>query len=387
MITYMYFERAVLNKYRTNSHLYILDEDDMGGELKVTSIWDENNKNEYPYFDLIFAFRKLTDNTVCVAIPRIFFERKVAKSEQNKWLAFEIVNPNFQEIDTSFTRWNNTYLEGSWEEEDGPKKQIETQISLINAISTMVFNIPFFKYEKFSQINYPAAQNSEEYTKSINDLYRLIIDSMEKNAIIKLAAHLKIKLSYEKEREKGFKKLNSFKEILPEKYIDLIHKPIKDISQKRNKMHGIPSEGIVSYSAFDSFESDLRKVSEAFSLLKKWFEEITNLNAESCMNRLESLSLFPLLDEKYCHEGTRKSAKMMEGKRINKVEYGATKKNESSHRSEAINIYFDDGTAITIRIGSNASEIAYKYDDLKISDIHTDIMLFWADKLKSNEKK
>lgn len=381
MLKYLYFDRSILNKYRTNSHLYILDEDDIGGELHITEFWVEEKQTQFPYIDLSFAFKKLIDNTVCIAIPEIFFERKIAKSEQNSWLASIISKPEFVDNDPEFIRWHNRYINGSWEEEDGPKKQIESLLKLINAVTSIKFKGKFFKHDKFNLVNYPVAENNEQYTLSITNLYRLIIDEMNKDLIISLADFLNIPLTDKSKR------LNSLKEILPTDLTNIIHGPINGISKKRKTIHGIRSKGTLPFPAFDTFRSDLKNVSSALNKLKEWFEEITNLNAESCMNRLESLSLFPQLDEKYCHEGTRKSAKMMEGKRINKVEYGATKKNESSHRSEAINIYFDDGTAITIRIGSNASEIAYKYDDLKISDIHTDIMLFWIDKLKSNEKK
>jgi len=38
---FQYFDRAVLNFYRTNSQAYNLTEDDMGGQIKISNNWNE----------------------------------------------------------------------------------------------------------------------------------------------------------------------------------------------------------------------------------------------------------------------------------------------------------------------------------------------------------
>jgi hypothetical protein len=352
----------------------------MGGELNISSNWNESDKNNFPYIELNFAFRKLVDNTVCLAIPKIFFERKITENNLKVWLAFMIDRPSFHKDNIEFDRWVDRYINGSWEVEDGPKKQIEIELKLINALTQIEFKSQFFRHDDFRLINYPIAENNEEYVKSINELYRLIIDGMDISTIIKISNYFKINLTNNSFR------LNSLKEILPNELIDKIHTPIKVVSEKRMPIHGIPTKGNISFPAFDTFRSDLTSTCKALTHLKKWLESEFNLNAESCMNRLESLSLFPDLNKDTCHEETKKRAKMMVGKKIEKVEYGITNNNENSHRSEAINIYFDDGTAISICIGSNASDIADRYENLKPNDIHTDIMLFWANKIKKNHE-
>lgn len=376
---FQYFDRSVLNYYRTNSHAYELTEDDMGGEIKISDQWDESLENQFSYIDLKFAFRKLVDKRICIGIFMPSFKEKVSKKDYSKWMGFHIEQPEFHKENYEFERWINRYINGSWEIQDGPKIQIEREIKLINVLTRIKFDIPFFKHDEYRLLNYPTAENSEEYTKAILELYRLVIDGMEKDAIIKLADFLKIELTDEKKR------LNSLKELLPEELIEKIHKPINLINRKRMPIHGIPSKGIKAYSAFDSFNSDLKSVHRALFQLKLWMEEILKLDAESCLKRLEALKLFPQFNRPPSPEFKLAEAQRMVGKQIEKVEFGKEDFCEDCHQCEAINFHFTDGTAMTIRIGSNAGNIANEYSQIKPSDFQTDLMVFWAEKLQSNE--
>lgn len=377
---FQYFDRAVLNFYRANSHAYELNEDDMGGEITVSNQWNDSMKNQFPYIELKFAFRKLVDKKICIGVFMPSFKNKVSEKDYSKWMGFHIRESKFHKENDEFDRWINRYINGSWEVQDGPRVQIERELKLINALTRIQFNIPFFKHDEYRLVNYPIAENSEEYTKSILELYRLIIDSMEKDALIKLADFLKIELTDEGKR------LNSLKELLPEELIEIVYKPINLVNRKRMSIHGIPSDGIVAYPAFDTFNSDLKSVHCALNKLKRWLEQILKFNSESCLNRLESLKLFPILNKPPRPESKMSEAQRMVGKQIEKVEFGETEFNEDVHQSESINIYFTDGTAMTIRIGSNACNIASDHNRIKPSDIHTDLMIFWAGKIKNNDE-
>lgn len=377
---FKYFDRAALNFYRTNSHTYNLSEDDMGGEVRVSNKWDESIANNFPYIELKFAFRKLVDKRICIGVFMPSFKDKVSEKDYSKWMAFHITKPEFHEENDGFDRWVNRYINGSWEIEDGPKIQIEREIKLINALTKIQFKASFFKHDQYRLVNYPIAENDDEYTKSIVELYRWIIDGMEKDTIFNLSAFLNIELM-DKE-----KRLNSLKEILPIHLIDSIHTPINLISRKRMSIHGISSSGITAYPAFDTFNSDLFLVCNAITKLKNWLEQTLNLNAQSCLDRLESLQLFPNFSGPPRPGFKIIDAQRMVGKTIEKVEFGETKFHEDAHQGEAINIYFTDGTALTIIIGSNASNISFDHEKIKPSDIHTDLMIFWAEKIQSINK-
>ncbi len=377
---FQYFDRSVLNFYRTNSHVYELREDDMGGEITVSDQWNEDLNNQFSYIDLKFAFRRLVDKRMCIGVFMPSFKDKVSEKDYSKWMGFHIEQPEFHKENYEFERWINRYINGSWEIQDGPKVQIEQEIKLINGLTRIKFDIPFFKYDEYRLLNYPIAENSEEYTKAILELYRLVIDGMEKDVIIKIANFLNLKLTDEKQR------LNSLRELLPEKLIEKIYKPINLVNRKRMPIHGIPSKGITAFSAFDSFNSDLIAVHSALSELKIWLEQTLKLSSESCLKRLEALKLFPKLNKPPSPEFKMSEAQKMVGKQIKKVEFGKEEFCKDCHQCEAINIHFTDGTAMTIRIGSNAVNIADEYSQIKPTDFHTDLMLFWAEKVQSNDE-
>ena len=85
-----YFDRAVLNFYRTNSQAYHLKEDDMGGQIKISENWEEDMSSKFPFIDLKFAFRKLEDNITCVGVFMPSFKNKISEKDHQKWLAFHL---------------------------------------------------------------------------------------------------------------------------------------------------------------------------------------------------------------------------------------------------------------------------------------------------------
>ncbi len=378
---FQYFDRAVLNFYRVNSHAYHLKEDDMGGEICISDNWDERMRDEYPYIELKFAFRKLENKFICIAVFMPSFKDKVSEKDYRKWIAFHIENPSFHKSNNEFDRWVNRYINGSWEVDDGPKIKIERELNLINSLTKIKFETNLFKHKEYRLVNYPVAENSEEYTKSILELYRLVIDGMEVDCIEHISNHLKISLTDKKKR------LNSLKEILPHELKLKIYQPINSVYCKRMPIHGIPSKGIVPYPAFETFNTDLKNIYSALFELRLWLENALNLDSESCFKRIESLSIFPKLNKPPRPEFKIGEAQRMVGKTIQRVEFGENSFHEDVHQGEALNIFFKDGTAITFQIGSNAYNIALDYEGIKPSDIHTDIMLFWAEKLKNKKEQ
>jgi hypothetical protein len=373
---FQYFDRAVLNFYRTNSQAYNLTEDDMGGQIKISRNWNEEMEEIFPYIELKFAFRKLENKVVCLGVFMPSFKDKTSEKDISKWQAFLLTNPKFNKENNEFNRWVDRYINGSWEVDDGPKVKINRELKLINSLTKIKLGKVLFKHEEYRLLNYPIAENNEEYTKSILELYRFLIDGMEKDCIENLATFKNINLTDSKKR------LNSLKEILPEKLRNIIHKPFSEISQKRMTIHGIPSKDITTYPAFENFNNDLKSINNSLVHLKEWLEKEFNLDSKSCQKRLESLTLFPQLNKPPRPEFKLFEAQKMVGKTIERIEFGEKEFDKNLHLSEAINLFFTDGTSTTIQIGSNASNISDKYDNISPSNIHTDIMIFWADRIK-----
>ena len=65
---FQYFDRPALNFYRTNSHVYELTEDDMGGEITISDQWNEGLENQFPYMTLLIYSDFENQNTLCCVI-------------------------------------------------------------------------------------------------------------------------------------------------------------------------------------------------------------------------------------------------------------------------------------------------------------------------------
>ena len=59
-----YFKRSALSHYKVASHLYIVDEDDIGGQLKQKNTTD----TIVSWYQVRFGFRKLENGEICLAV-------------------------------------------------------------------------------------------------------------------------------------------------------------------------------------------------------------------------------------------------------------------------------------------------------------------------------
>jgi hypothetical protein len=243
----LYFDRSVFAQYRASPHLYSLKEDDMGGELETAETVSayktvDEKPTDKTWVQVRFGFRRLSNNCTCVAALRYDVEN-LPEKDLFIWRGNMLDNPRFLQDDLAFERWVKRYLEGSWEIEDGPRVQIDRLVKLIRALTVQTLGRPIFRFEENTLINYPVTENVDAYDKAHLELYRLIIDGLDKETLGLLADKLKISLS------NPTKTLNSLKEILPRDLIPIIHKPLKKCSKERSDIHGVPSE-LRSFPAF-----------------------------------------------------------------------------------------------------------------------------------------
>ena len=68
------------------------------------------------------------------------------------------------------------------------------------------------------------------------------------------------------------------------------------------------------------------------------------------------------------------------GKTIDGVEFGRVEPREKVHDTEALVLHFTDGTALSIEVGSNASNLSGEDSGLSPTDFRTDLMVFWRER-------
>jgi len=370
----LYFDRSVLNYYRDNSHVYEVIEDEIGGKIRISSNWKEENSDKYPYIEIIFGFRKLKYGDICIVVFGPTFLKNTSEKDFKRWNGYIIDERQFKEKDDCFNRWKERHISGSWDVKDGPRKEIEDRLDLISVLTKHKIGIPLFKCHRSILLNYPKAENEEEYEKANLELYRLVIDGLSKDAIIELAKLLNKNLSDES------KTLNSLKEILPEELIDKIHYPLKELRYRRSKIHKTPSENIRRLNAFDRFDSDLKKMANCLDELLLWLEKIFNIDAKSCKERENSMINFPKI------VGPPRPAfkldDLIENKKVKSVEFGEVEKYKDCHEAEAIIFHFYDGSSMAIKIHSNADYLKSEYR-IPPNEVHTALDIFWAKPIKS----
>jgi len=372
----LYFDRSVLNYYRDNSHVYEVIEDEIGGKIKISSNWKEEDSDKYPYIEIIFGFRKLKYGDICIVVFGPTFLKNTSEKDLERWNGYIINKRQFKEKDDCFDGWTKRYILGSWDVEDGSRKEIEDRLDLISVLTKHKIGIPLFKCCRSILLNYPKAENEEEYNKANLELYRLVIDGLSKDAIIELAKLLNKNLSDKR------KTLNSLKEILPEELVGKIHTPLKELRDRRSKIHKTPSENIKRLNAFDRFDSDLKNIANCLDELLLWLEEIFNIDAKSCRGSEDSMKNFPKIVGPPQPAFKLDDLKKIENKKVKSVEFGEVEKYKDCHEAEAIIFHFYDGSSMAIKIHSNADYLKSEYR-IPPNEVDTALDIFWAKPIKS----
>lgn len=367
-----FFSQNALNDYRINSHDYEIMEDDYGGV-----IWNysrDENSNDNSWATIRYGYRKMYDQSLCIAayIPDL---RELPKEDRIRWKTYELENHKYAKDDEPFNTWVRKFLGAESDIDIRPLTEVFRQIRLINSITTICMGICFFKGEENPSIPYPSSENTEEYLKSITNLYRRIIDDMNKEAIEILADKLSISLT------DPVKKMNSFKEILPDELID-IHKGFQNLYYKRQKVHGTKNQKSKKFPSFETFREDLIKLQKPLSDLIVWLENIFDVDAYHCLDRVGKMTLFPKVKRTKKVKRMYERVKETEGKTIDKIEFGELNPSPNAHKSDGLILHFTDGTSMSVNTGSNAWNLSVEREDLRPDDFHTDLMFFWAPAVK-----
>jgi hypothetical protein len=354
-----YHDRDVLAHYRQSPDQYSLIEDDMGGELNADN------------FHIRFAFRQLAQGGVRVAAftPDL---GALPSSDRPIWEAFRCIGDSFQPEDPAFARWTERNFAGSWESEDGPIVQIGRRLKRINALTYFTLGEPLFQETENPELGYPAAENSRAYLDASVELYRLVGDGLTVVGLQRIAGHLGIAL------QDSTRTLNSLKQILPPALIPVVHKALKQCRDSRNKVHGVRSTPPTPLPAFDRFQQDLLNIESALAQFEGWLESVLDASADACLRRRQAISIFPEIVGAPASPEMMSTLHAMVGRRITSVEFGPERVREYLHQSEAMVFHFEDGTALSVSISSNAQNLASDFRGLKPTDVHASLLLFEA---------
>src|SRR5690606_32675505 len=129
-----------------------------------------NDKKTKSHYEVMFAFRRLSNRQICVAAFGPDLQR-LSDKEKHIWFGEQIENPKFAKRDPNFKRWVERYLEASWNVEDGPIPHIKRQVELTQALTRQKVQKPLFLFDWNPLIRYPIAENTEAYKDAHLELY------------------------------------------------------------------------------------------------------------------------------------------------------------------------------------------------------------------------
>ncbi len=383
-----YFELQVLAGYRNEPHKYAIKSDFFEGEIRITDeYYDEleSSGNTSNSINIQFGYRTLKDGNLAIVawLPDLF---QKSKTHVSKWSAFHIKEPEWTtEYDERFDNWVKRYLEGNWGVDNGPIFYLGETVKVINGMTKELVGTALFKHEISETLSYPAAENTHRYQDSHKELYGYLIDGIDKDCIVNIASNLgkHIKIG-DKNTVQSLIKLFPTLETMPNflSAMNLVSE------QRRLASHGVRPIA-KQFEAFSQYTKDLALCVEALKELQSLIESDFGVDGKKAYQRNEAKKWLPVIVRPPEAHYSIVGASQMVGKTVEKVEFGFRKDIENVHESEALIIYFTDGSIMGLETGSNAMNLCNDENKLKPEDFHVDIDINWVQGLakKQNPKE
>lgn len=370
-----YFDPTVLAAYRAEPDKYAVKTDYFAGEVQIVTAYYESlseSARDGAYIHVRFGFRTLANGSLALAayLPDLIDQ---SESQLPRWRGFLLQDPEWMNYDQDerFGRWVKRYFEGSWEVDNGPAHYISEEIRLINGLTCEAVGTRLFVLEHEPHISFPAAQNSHRYEDAHLDLYRLIHDSLDKDCIERLGMQTQNPVN-----AKSTQTLIALKALLPALATDVAFtEPLERISEQRRKASHRQRPPAVPFRAFETFSRDLDRCLVALRLLRKELEKELRMDARKSTRRQEALDRLPRIEAPAEAHFSINEAAAMVGKTIAKVDYGLRHRIPGVHQSEALILYFTDGSVMALDTGCNATNVM---PGGKAETFHVDFHVQWV---------
>ena len=372
-----YFDQLVLASYLTEPHKYTVESDYFEGELNVTAEYyrelEASGKTDES-LSVRFGFRTLWDgNTAIVAwLPDLL---KRSDSHVQKWGAFRLRSPEWTtDHDERFEKWVQRYLEGNLDVDNGPLHHLGQTMRVINSLTMESVGGPLYKQDIPEKVPYPSADNTHRYQDSHKELYRYLIDGLNKQCISDLGSKLGKAVNVSDK-----KTILALTNVFPGLKASSCFMPAADLisEQRRLATHGM-RPAAERFPAFSQFTKDLFLCLKAIKELLTMLEEALGLEGDDVHNRLNAKKLLPEIAPPANTSYSINEARLMKGRTVEKVEFGFRKKIEGVHESEALIIYFTDGSVMGLDTGSNAANLAADETGPRPEDFHVDFIVHWV---------
>jgi hypothetical protein len=381
-----YFDPQVLASYRNSPHKYEIESDYFEGTLSITSEYYselEATGKTSEYVNIRFGYRTLRDGNLAIVawLPDL---TEKSKAHVERWAAFHLKNPDWTpEHDERFSNWVRRDLEGCWDVDNGPLFYLGETIKTVNGLTSELVGIPLYEHEPDNTLGYPAAENTHRYQDAHNTLYGFFIDGLDKQCIVALATKLGRPFPVS-----GKKTVEAITKLFPSLKTSPSFMAATNLvsEQRRLASHGVRPQA-KNFSAFSKFTEDLFLCLNAVKELLAMIENDFGVNGEEAHKRHEAKKGLPVISRPPRPNFSIVQAKHMEGKTVEKVEVGFRGDIKGVHTSEALILYFTDGSIMSLDTGSNAGNLANDENHLRPEDFNVDFRVHWVPELPKGMRK
>jgi hypothetical protein len=345
-----FYRPEVLAMFHARSDKYRIRTDEFEGKVSIS---DDHYRESGGYLSVSFGFRACTNGEWAVAAYAPDLDR-ATPDEQQLWTGFEIVDRHAftPVVDERFQKWRDRYIMGSWSIKDGPIASLDRVVLQVNAVARCVVNTPLFNYAGFKMLCFPFAENNHRYQDAHSEVYKLIIDGLNKEAIARLGDILGIAV---KAGDKNT--VNALELLFPSDPVrTAIRKPLDQVSAQRRLADHKERPTPQRFPAFEEFGKDMRELVEALELLRDDLARRLDVNIARCEKRssaMQGLPVFDLRRPPQPNYGIFPAFDMV-GKRVTRVHAGELVAEPGrSESAEALILEFSDGSMMSLEAGAN----------------------------------
>lgn len=291
--------------------------------------------------------------------------------ERRLWTGFEIVGEETftaASDDPRFQKWVDRYLMGNWDVEDGPIAGLDAVVKQVNAIAECVVNAPLLTALDIRRVCFPSAQNTHQYQDAHAEVYRLIIDGLNKEAIRGIGDKLGITVKPGDKRT-----VDALEMLFPRESVQsAVRGPLDRVSEQRRLASHKERPPAQSFPAFEEIGNDIRAVVRGIETVRDDLAERLNVDVARCEERASAMRPLPIFDESRPTQPNYGifPALEMQGKHVVRVRTGELVSVPGMAEAEALVLEFSDGSLMSIEAATTIAQAISEDAPIKPEALH-----------------
>jgi hypothetical protein len=222
------------------------------------------------------------------------------------------------------------------------------------------------------------AQNTHRYEDAHSELYRYLIDGLDRDCLKAMAAHQSKAVNVESSRT-----VTSLKSLLPS--LDPagpLNRTFDLVSSQRGLADHHVRPAAAPFRAFEAFTEDLQLALDGIKELICVLETEFGVDSKRAARRWEAMTHMPRIARPAEPGYSICQADAMVGKTIERVEYGFRQDIEGVNQSELLILHFTDGSVACVDTCCNAGQLFGEQGGFAHSDVHVDFRIEWVPSLR-----